>query len=74
MRKEKISDRQGISLVTLFIFGSTLVMGTGGQAENDAWISIILAIIFSVPILMMYSRILYRYPGEDLCNRGERWY
>lgn len=66
MNKEKISDIQGINLVILFIFGSTLVMGTGGMAKNDMWIAILLAILFSVPVLLMYSRILYRYPGKDL--------
>lgn len=66
MKKEMISDTQAVSLVTLFIFGSTLVMGTGGQAKTDVWIAVFLSIIISVPVLMMYSRILSRFPGMDL--------
>ncbi|HYF82946.1 MAG TPA: endospore germination permease [Clostridia bacterium] len=66
MNKELISDKQGINLTVLFIFGSTLVIGTGGQAKNDMWIAIMLALLISVPILMIYARILSRYPGKDL--------
>ncbi len=65
MIKEVISDRQGVNLLVLFIFGSTLVMGTGGQAKNDVWIAILLAIILSIPIMFIYARILCRYPGKD---------
>lgn len=34
MYKEVISDKQGISLVTLFILGSTLVLGVGQKREE----------------------------------------
>ncbi|HYE83936.1 MAG TPA: endospore germination permease [Clostridia bacterium] len=66
MKKETISDIQGISLLILFIYGSTLVMGTGGNAKNDIWIAIMLAIAVSIPTVLMYARILGRYPGKDL--------
>ncbi|KUO75315.1 MAG: spore gernimation protein [Clostridia bacterium BRH_c25] len=66
MNKELISDQQGINLTVLFIFGSTLVMGTGGQAKGDTWIAVMLVLFLSVPVLMVYARILSRYPGKDL--------
>jgi spore germination protein KB len=66
MKKEIISDMQGINLAVLFLFGSALVMGTGGDAKSDVWIAIILALFVSAPILMIYARILSRYPGMDL--------
>ncbi|HYE09835.1 MAG TPA: endospore germination permease [Patescibacteria group bacterium] len=66
MNKEKISDIQGIKMVVLFIFGSTLVMGTGGEAERDMWISIVVALVLAIPLLMIYSRILSLFPGKDL--------
>lgn len=66
MNKELISDKQGINLTVLFIFGSSLVMGTGGEAKNDMWISVMLALFISAPTLMIYARILSRYPGKDL--------
>jgi spore germination protein KB len=66
LNKEKISDLQGIKLIILFIFGSTLVMGTGGEAERDMWISIVIAVLLAVPIYLVYSRILSLFPDKDL--------
>lgn len=50
----------------LFIFGSTLVMGTGGEAERDMWISIAIAVLLAVPVYLIYSRILSLFPDKDL--------
>ncbi|OGO77764.1 MAG: hypothetical protein A2Y23_03935 [Clostridiales bacterium GWB2_37_7] len=50
----------------LFIFGSTLVMGTGAEAERDMWLSIVAAILLAIPLLLVYSRILSLFPGKDL--------
>jgi spore germination protein KB len=66
LNKEKISDLQGIKLMILFIFGSTLVMGTGGEAERDMWISVAIAVLLAVPVYLIYSRILSLFPDKDL--------
>lgn len=66
MNKEVITDKQGICLVIMFILGSSLLIGTAVNAENDSWLSIIIAIILSIPVVMIYSRLLYLFPGKDL--------
>ena len=66
MKNEVISERQAIILIILFIIGTTLLNGAGGQAKQDAWIAIIIAISWSVILLLMFSRILSLYPGKDL--------
>ena len=66
MKNENISERQGIILITLFIIGSTFLIGSGGAAKQDAWIAVIIAILCSIILLLMYSRILSLYPGKDL--------
>lgn len=66
MKNETISERQGAILIVLFILGSTLLIGTGGRAKQDAWIAIIIAILLSTILLLMFSRILSLYPGKDL--------
>lgn len=66
MNKERISDAQGIKLVILFLFGSTLVMGTGGNAGRDAWISILAAMALALPVYLIYCRIISLFPGKDL--------
>lgn len=66
MNIEKISDIQGVKLVVLFIFGSTIIIGTGGEAERDMWISVAVAVLLAVPLLLIYSRVLSLFPGKDL--------
>jgi spore germination protein KB len=66
MSKEIISDSQGIKLVILYLFGSTLVMGTGGNAGRDAWLSMLAAAVLTVPVYLIYGRIISLFPGKDL--------
>jgi spore germination protein KB len=66
MSKEIISGKQGISMMTMFFMGSTLIMGTGESAERDAWLATLLAAVMSLPVMFVYSRILSLYPGKDL--------
>lgn len=68
MNKELITDKQGIILITLFIMGSSTLIGTGSEAGRDGWLAIILAMIFSFPILMIYARILSIFPNKDLLH------
>ncbi|HEY8891101.1 MAG TPA: endospore germination permease [Clostridium sp.] len=66
MKNEIISERQGVILIILYIIGSTFLIGSGGAAKQDAWIAVIIAISWSILLLIMYSRILSLYPGKDL--------
>ncbi|WP_432664797.1 endospore germination permease [Wukongibacter baidiensis] len=68
MNNDIITDKQGIVLITLFIMGSSLIIGTGSEAGKDSWIAIIIAMLFSYPILMIYARILSLYPNRDLLD------
>ena len=66
MKNEVISERQATIIIILFIIGSTFLTGSGGQAKQDAWIAIIIAMTWSIILLLMFSRILSLYPGKDL--------
>ncbi|WDV44313.1 endospore germination permease [Clostridiaceae bacterium M8S5] len=66
MKKEIISDKQGIHLMILFIMGSTLVMGIGNKSGRDSWLSILIAMALVFPMLMIYAKTLSLYPGKDL--------
>lgn len=66
MRKEQITNKEGICILMLFILGSTLIVGIGGHAKNDAWIAGIIAIFMTIPIILVYGRILSIFPGKDL--------
>lgn len=66
MQKEQITDKQAIYIVVVFIIGSSLIIGIGGDAKNDAWIAAIVGSIFALPMLLIYSRILSLFEGKDL--------
>jgi len=66
MKNEVISERQATILIILFIIGSSFLAGSGGQAKQDAWIAIVIAMTWSLILLLMFSRILSLFPGKDL--------
>lgn len=66
MQKEQITDKEAICILIIFIIGSSLIIGIGGEAKNDAWISGIAGIVMVIPMLLVYSRILSLFQGKDL--------
>jgi spore germination protein KB len=66
MKKEVISERQGIILIMLYIIGSTLIVGLGGEAKQDSWIAVIIGLAMASLMVLVYSKILSRFPGKDL--------
>ena len=66
MNKELISDKQAISIIVLFISGSTLMFDTAKAAREDIWLAIILAFIGAIIVSMIFGRILTLFPGKNL--------
>lgn len=66
MFKEVISQKQAVALITAFMIGSTAVLGIGGRAGRNIWISVILASLMSCVIFSVYARVLKLFPGQGL--------
>lgn len=66
MSKEVLSDKQGISVISLFIIGSSIILTIAGESKQDLWLAIIMSIIASIPLSMIYSRLLVHFPEKDL--------
>lgn len=66
MNKEVVSDKQGISLIVLFIVGSSSIFIMGMEAKQDLWLAIILSILMAFPMAMIYSRLHSLFPDKDL--------
>ena len=64
--KEVISNRQAISLIILFILGEGSIYIEGIVAKNDLWLSYIMGLVFSLPVVIMFARLLYLFPGKNL--------
>lgn len=65
MKKEVISDKQAISIMILFITGSSVVLGTAGEAKGDLWLAIVISLICALIIALVYGRILSLFPEKD---------
>jgi spore germination protein KB len=65
MNKEMITNKQGSSMITFFIIGSTLVIGVGLGAKADGWIATILAVVAAIPMIALYARVLFLFPGKN---------
>lgn len=66
MRREQITNKEAICLLIIFYMGSSFILGIGGAAKNDAWISGILGILSAFPIIMVYARLLALFPEKGL--------
>jgi spore germination protein KB len=71
MSKEVVSDRHAVFMVTLFIFGSTIIIGTGQEAKKDMWLALIIGMLVGILISIMYSRVLYIYPQKNVFQINE---
>jgi spore germination protein KB len=65
MDREKITQRQAVSMVALFVVGSAMVVGVSKESKQDAWIAYLIAFAAAMPVIYVYARILGRYPGKS---------
>lgn len=72
MASEVLSNKQNISLITLFLIGSSAILGVGTTAKQDVWIVILIAMGYSLPVLLIYSRLNHNHPGMDLYDIIEK--
>src|SRR5690242_5217840 len=66
MSKMNISLIQLLCLIVLFELGSAILIGVGIEAKQDAWLAIMIAMIFGVVLFIMYSYLYILYPTEPL--------
>ena len=62
MQKEMISMQQAVSMIVLFLFGSSAVMGISSGTGNDSWIALIMAFIFGSVLALIYARVISLFP------------
>ena len=64
--KELISKKHVVSIILMFLFGSSVVMGVNAEAQQDSWLSLLIASVGVIPILLVYARIIRLNPGKDI--------
>lgn len=66
MINNRISGRQFIYMIILFLLGSNLVMGILSDAKQDSWLANLTGILLAVPMAFAYARIQQLHPGKNL--------
>lgn len=66
MNIEKFSSSQGRPLMIIFILGTSLMLSRGTEAHESEWIAMIIAIVTSIPLVYIYSKLLMLFPGKGL--------
>ncbi len=71
MQTEQISIKQGIFVLLMFIFGSSVVMGVNTEVEQDSWAALLIATAGVIPLVLIYARLIRLNPGMALCDMME---
>jgi spore germination protein KB len=66
VQKDNITFSQSVFMLVLFIFGSSVVVGVSGTAQQDSWLSLLFACAMALPLLLVYARIMRLFPETDL--------
>lgn len=66
MRKEQVSESQAYILIITFIIGTSLAVTSYSGSLQNTWISILLALAFAIPVVLIYAGILNTFPSKDL--------
>ena len=64
MQENTISSRQTLAVLIMFIIGSTIIVSPGKEANRDAWLAVLLALIVSIPLALLYGRLLKLHHGN----------
>lgn len=68
MEKAKIDLAQLFSLMTLFQLGTSIVLPIGIDAENNAWIAIILSCFGGLLLFFINYQLFSYYPNQQPCS------
>ncbi len=71
MNNEKISQKQAIVMIIMYIIGSSSLMVMGLEAKMDIWLAILLAMAVGALIMLIYARLLSLLPGKDFYDTLE---
>ncbi|CAH2214399.1 GerAB/ArcD/ProY family transporter [Tepidibacter aestuarii] len=66
MNREIISDKQGISIVAIFIAGTSSILSLGLDAEKDVWLAITLSIIMGIIVSLIFIRLHLIFSDKNL--------
>lgn len=68
VENKNMTSRQLMILIVLFLFGSSVVVGVNINSDvgQDSWLSLIFSFAFSIPAVLVISRIIILCPHKNI--------
>jgi spore germination protein KB len=66
MNQEKISRFQLFYLIVGYVLGTAIILGLGAEVKQDAWIFILVGMLFGMILLSIYMQLSAFYPDDTL--------
>lgn len=66
MNKEIISTKEAYYIAIIYILGTSIILGQGRKSMQDIWISTIVAMVFAIPMVLIFAKIVFMHPGKNL--------
>ena len=66
MVQDRLSGKQGLCMLALFVLGSTLVTEDVHPTRQNAWLALLIGFAAALPLLLMYRRIQRIFRGASL--------
>ncbi len=66
MLDKPLTRLQAVSVLVMFCFGSSVVMGVSTGVAQDAWISLSLGALYALPAILIYARIIELNPAAGI--------
>nr|WP_187118731.1 GerAB/ArcD/ProY family transporter [Risungbinella massiliensis] len=68
MENTKMTLSQFFHLIIIFELGTSVVIGLGLEAKQDAWISILLALLGGITLFGVYTTLFKQYPTQPITS------
>lgn len=71
MQRNLITSHSAVALLITIIICNNMVMGLPGNLKQDSWVAVIFSLAGTIPLAMVYARMIKLMPGKDLFDMLE---
>lgn len=71
MQQDKTSTHGAFALLAISIIGDNAIIGFPEGTGRDTWISLIIAFFLSLPLVLMYGRMVNLLPGRNIYQMAQ---
>lgn len=74
MNNDKVTDKQSIAVIIMYITGTSSLVIFALEAKKDLWISILICYVMTILMALIIGRIKYIFPDLDIFEIFEKCY